>query len=139
MRAAPAQHVAQHGEQREHVVGNAALIPRERRKAGLEIFPHREQRKNFAPLRNVGDAAARPFVGRKRRDVGAIEADRAARHRMLAGKRIEQARLADPVAAEDARDFAGLRLERNRAQRLGGAVVQVEGVDFEHVANANSE
>ena len=51
---------------------------------------------------------------------------------MLAGQRIEQAGLADAVAAEHAGHLAGLRLERHGAQRLRGAVVQIDGVDLEH-------
>ena len=52
---------------------------------------------------------------------------------MLAGKRIEQARLADAVAAEHAGHLAGLGLERHGAQRLRRAVMQIDGVDVEHV------
>jgi hypothetical protein len=50
----------------------------------------------------------------------------------LAGERVKQARLADAVAAEHARHFAGFGFERDGAQGLGGAVVQIDGVDFEH-------
>ena len=56
---------------------------------------------------------------------------------MLAGQRVEQAGLADAVAAEHAGDLAGLGVERDAAQRLRGAVVQIDGVDFEH-ANLSS-
>src|SRR5262249_41961525 len=108
------------------------LVARKRREARLQVFPHGEQREYFAALRDVGDAAARPLGRPQARYVGAVESDRAARDRMLASERIEQARFADAVAAEHAGHLAGLRLERNRAQRLGGAVVKIESVDFQH-------
>ena len=53
-------------------------------------------------------------------------------HRVLADDRAQQAGLADAVAAEHAGDLAGLRLERHGAQRLRGAVVQIDRVDLEH-------
>ncbi len=49
---------------------------------------------------------------------------------MLADERVEQAGLADAVAAEHAGHLAGLGGERDAAQRLRGAVVQIDGVDF---------
>ena len=58
--------------------------------------------------------------------------DRALADRMLADERVEQAGLADAVAAEHAGDLAGLRRERHAAQRLRRAVVQIDGVDVEH-------
>ncbi len=60
--AAPAQHVAQHRKQREHVIRHAAVGALERRKAGLEILLHRQQRKDLAALRHIGDAAPRPLI-----------------------------------------------------------------------------
>src|SRR4029077_10419625 len=92
----------------------------------------REQRKNFATLRHIGDAAARPFRRFQRGDVAAFPGDGAAAHRLLGGQRIEEARLADAVAPEHAGDLAGLRLKRYRAQRLRGAVVEINGLHVEH-------
>ena len=63
----------------------------------------------------------------------------AAAHRMLAGERIEQACLADAVPAEHAGHLAGLGLERHGAQRLRGAVMEIDVVDVEHVCFANGE
>ena len=64
--AAPAEHAVEHRKQREHVVGNVALVARQRRKAGLEVFLDREQREDLAALRHDGDAAARALDGRQR-------------------------------------------------------------------------
>src|SRR5580693_7755703 len=130
--AAPAQHGFEHREQREHVVRYAARLARQRRKAGTEILLDCEQRKDFAPLRHISDAAPRPLRRSQRGDIAAFPGDGAAAHRLLAGQGIEEARLADAVAAEHAGDFARLGLERNRAQRLRGAVVQVDGLDIQH-------
>src|SRR3984957_1939599 len=112
--AAPAQHGFQHREQREHVVGHAARFARQRRKTGSQIFLDREQGKDFAALRHIGDAAPRPLRRFERGDVAALPGDGAAAHRLLAGQRIEQARFADAVPAEHAGDLARLRLERDR-------------------------
>src|SRR5580700_6822143 len=130
--AAPAQHGFEHREQRKHVVGHAALIARQRRKTGAQIFLDREQRKDFAALRHIGDAAPRPLRRFQRGDVAAFPGDGAAAHRLLAGQSIEQAGLADAVAPEHAGDLARLRLERHRPQRLRGAVVEIDGLRVQH-------
>ena len=52
--------------------------------------------------------------------------------RLLAGQRVEQAGLADAVAAEHAGHLADLGLQRYAAQRLRRAVVQIDGFDVEH-------
>src|SRR5580692_7619660 len=130
--AAPAQHGFEHRKQRKHVVRYAARLARQRRKTGAQIFLDREQRKDLTALRHIGDAAPRPLRRSQRGDVAAFPGDGAAAHRLLAGQRIEEARLADAVAAEHAGDFARLGLERNRAQRLRGAVVQVDSLRVQH-------
>src|SRR5580658_8444164 len=130
--AAPAQHVLEHREQREHVVGNGAVVARERRETGLQIFLDGEQRKDFPALRHIGDAAPGALRRAQRGYVFALPGDRAAGHRMLAGEGVEEARLAHPVAAEHAGDLARLGLERDGAQRLRRAVVEIDGVYVEH-------
>jgi hypothetical protein len=45
---------------------------------------------------------------------------------------IEQARLAHAVPAEHAGDLAGLGFQRHCAQRLRGAVVQIDRLRIEH-------
>ena len=57
--AAPAQHGLQHGKQFEDIGRDAALAARQNGKAGLQVLPHRQQRKDVAPLRHPGDAAPR--------------------------------------------------------------------------------
>ncbi len=49
--ATPSQHGLQHGEQREHIIGNIAVDALERTETCLEIFLHRQQRKYLAALR----------------------------------------------------------------------------------------
>jgi hypothetical protein len=51
---------------------------------------------------------------------------------MLADERAQQARLADPVAAEHARHLAGLGLQRDAAQCLGSTIVKIDRFDVEH-------
>src|SRR5258707_11888563 len=59
--AAPAQHAAEHGKQREYHLRNGAVIAPERRKPGLQVFLDSEQREYLAALRHISDAAARPL------------------------------------------------------------------------------
>src|SRR5262249_50005692 len=61
--AAPPQHVVEHWKQREHVVGDRAILALERRKAGLEVLLDGEERKDFTSLGHVGDAAPRALAG----------------------------------------------------------------------------
>ena len=98
----------------------------------FEIFLDGEQRKDFAALRHISDAAPGALRRPQRGDVAPLPGDFATAHREMAGKRIEKTCLADAIPAEHASHFAGLRLERHRAQRLGGAVVQVDGLRFKH-------
>ena len=68
----------------------------------------------------------------ERGDVHAFPHDTASTDRLLAGQRVKQAGLANAIAPKNACHLAGLRLERHTAQRLRGAVVKVDAVDFEH-------
>ena len=124
--------VLQHRKQREHVVGNVAVVALERPEAGLEIFLHRQQRKDLAALRHEADAAPRALVGFQPGDVVAVERDRAARNRVLADHRAQQRGLADAVAAEHAGHLARLGRQRDAAQRLRRAVVKADIVDLQH-------
>src|SRR6266487_3435810 len=76
------------------------------------------RRTDRAALRHETDAAPRPFIGPKSRNVGTVECDRTAGDRILADHRAQQAGLADAVAAEHARHLAGFSRERDAAQRL---------------------
>ena len=84
------------------------------------------------PCGTMAMPLARALDGRQRRDVAALEGDGALAHRMLADDGAQQAGLADAVAAEHAGDLAGLGMQRDAAQRLRRAVVQVDGVHVEH-------
>ena len=89
--------------------GTRRCAARQHGKAGLQVFAHRQQRKDVAALRHPGDAAPRAVVDRQPRDVGAFPADRARADRMRAGDRAQQAGLAHAVAAEQAGHRARLR------------------------------
>src|SRR5215218_10236765 len=132
--AAPAQHLGKHREEREHVVRNGVPGPRQRRKAGAQVLLDREQRKNLAALRHERDAPPRALEGGERRHVLAVPEDAAAGRALLTDDRAHQRGLADAVAAHDAGDLARFGGERDRAQGLGGAVVQVNDLDGQHAS-----
>src|SRR5262245_47570604 len=134
--AAPAEHVVQDGKQREHVVGDGAVQAPEWREPGLEILLHGEQRKNLAALRHVGDAAAGPLVGFQAGNVRFVEMNGPAAHMMVAGQRAQQAGLAHAVAAEHAGHLAGLGAKLDAAQRLRGAVVEIDSSHVEHCGSS---
>ena len=64
--AAAPEHAIEHGKKREHIMRDGTVLAFERRKTGLEIFLDREQGKDFAPLRNIGDAATGAVAGMSR-------------------------------------------------------------------------
>src|SRR6202011_1041121 len=71
-------------------------------------------------------------IGLESGDVDAVECDRAAGDRILADHRAQQAGLADAVAAEHAHHLARLGRDRDPAQRLGRAVIEVDVLYLEH-------
>src|SRR6476620_11960362 len=117
--AAAAQHRVQHRKQREHVVGDMAVLALERPKSGLQILLDRQQRKNLAALRHEADAGPRALVRFEAGDVVPLKGDRTARYRVLPDHRAQQRGLADAVAAEHAGDLA--RLRRQRDTEIGRA------------------
>src|SRR5262249_53299085 len=100
--------------------------------AGLEVLLDREQREDLTTLRHQADATPRPLVGRQGRYVLAVERDRPGSNRLQAADGAQQAGLADAVAAEKAGHFADRGGERHRAQRLRGAVEEIDVLDGEH-------
>src|SRR5581483_7098166 len=119
-------HLMQHGKEREDIVRDIALIARQRRKAGAKIFLHRQQRKDFAPLRHVSDAGTGALVGTKLGDVLAAPDNLPLRDRMLTDKGAQKARLAGTVPSEHASDLAWLGDKRHRPQCLRRTVVKVD-------------
>jgi hypothetical protein len=103
-----------------------ALALRQAGEPGLEVFAHRQQREDHAPLRHVADAHLRQPVRGQDRQVLTIEAERAARARMVAGNGLHQRGLADAVGAHHAGDFPALGAQRDPVQDLAAAVVQGE-------------
>src|SRR5262249_37601119 len=96
--ATPAEHAVEHRKQREHVVGDRAILALERSKAGLEILLDRQEWEDFAPLRHVGNAAPRALAGLEAGDVLPVEPDRTFADCMLSGESVQEACLADSVA-----------------------------------------
>ena len=87
-------------------------MPRfERREGRLQVFLHREEGEDLAPLGYVGNAERRTLERFESCDVLSIELDASGRDRSLARKRPQQRRLADAVPAEHAGDLADGRLE----------------------------
>src|SRR5439155_26274935 len=117
-----------------------AVVALERAEAGLEIFLHRQQRKDLAALRHEADAAPCALVGFQAGDVVAVERDRPARDRVLADHRTQQRGLADAVAAEHTGHLARLRRQRDATQGLRCAVVEIDVFYDQHRQPfANSE
>ncbi len=125
------QHVAQHRKHLEDARRNRRAL-RLRREAESQVLFDGEPRKDLASLRDVPEAEARALVRRESRHVGAVEADRAGARRQQSREALEQRRLAHAVAAEDRRDSAGRRLERDVAQRVAAAVILVEAGNRQH-------
>src|SRR4029078_6507438 len=130
--AAALEHAAETREKRKHVIGHVALAARKRRKASLEVFLDGQQRKDFAALRHQRHPAARALDGGEFRNVSAAERDRAFADRMLSHDRAQQAGFADTVTAQHACHLARFGLERDSAQCLGSAVVQINVADIQH-------
>ena len=122
--------VLQHRKQREHVVGNVAVVALAAAQSRSRRFSSTvSSGKISRPCGTIGDAAPRALIGLQACDVLAVEQDRAAGDRLLADDGAQQAGLADAVAAEHAGDLAGLGHQRDAAQRLRRAVVETDVVD----------
>ena len=87
--------------------------------------------KDVAALRHVADAEAGALVRGKAAERLAEEVDGAAGDRLLADDGAQQARLADAVPPHERGDPAGLGAERDAAERLRGAVVEIDLVGDE--------
>ena len=77
--AAPPEHVAQHREEREDLVVEHALGARKAGEAGHQVLAHCEEGEDFAALRDIAEAGARPQMARQTSDVLGVPADRARR------------------------------------------------------------
>src|SRR5690606_32412313 len=106
--AAPSKHGFEDGEQREDVIGNAALAARQAGIAGLKVFLHREQWKDLAALRPLADAHARSLVGWRFFEHIAAEINGTSGNLVDPGHGTQRGRLAHTVASEDGGDPAGL-------------------------------
>ena len=132
--AAAPEHRLQHGKQIENFVGNETILPGDRGEPGFQVLLDRQQGKDLAALRHVGDPAFRPRVRRQFADVLVLPQDAAAGDRLMADDGAKQRRLADPVAAEHAGDAAGLRRDGDAAQGLRRAIEEVDAFNRQHAS-----
>ena len=93
---------------------------------------NREQRKDFPPLRDNGNAFPRPLMGSHTGDILAIPNDFTARDRMLTDNGAECAGLANTIATEQRRDLSALDGEGHMTQSLAGPVMQINIFNFQH-------
>src|SRR6056297_3050581 len=127
--ASTVQHILQYGKELADFIRHEALARTGRRIASFEILLHREQRKNFAPLRYQGDAFARTLMLRHLRDVHIRPVDSPGADRLLPRDGAQQACLANAVASEHARHVAQPRFEANPAKDLRRAILEIDFVD----------
>ena len=111
-----------------------ALVARQAGKAGLEVLLHGQQREDLAALRHVGDAAPRPLVGLQAGDVLPVEQDAC---RALTGWWPTMARsselLPTPLRPSTQVILPRSAVDRDVAQRLRRAVVQIDVLNRQHV------
>ena len=131
--AAAMQHVLQHREQREDLVRDVAQAARQRWRSRSPGF-----RAPTGAGRSRGPAAPAPARrGRARAAGGSFSSRSSQRMRperigLKPEDRAQQAGLADPVAAEDAGHLALFRGQADPAQRMAGAVIQIDRFDRQH-------
>jgi hypothetical protein len=128
------QHRLQHREEAEDIVGDVAVAAAKRSKAGFEVFLDGEQRENLAPLRHIADTLLGARIRRQAVQRHVIEAHGSGRQQMLAGDGAQKRTLPHAVPPQHASDLTHLRLDRDAAQRLCGAIVQVCVFDCQHEA-----
>ena len=98
---------------------------------GQDVLGHAELGEDLAPLRHVGDAAARAPKRRNFGDLGAIQPHRARRDRQQAHDALQQGGLARPVAAENGEALAPRKGEGYGTEHLRAAVVLVDALDLQ--------
>lgn len=81
-------------------------MPRQWSKAGLQIFPDRQQGEDFPALRNERDIELRPLIGREAIQTFAIPGNGAAADGLVAHDCAKKACLANPIAPEHASNLA---------------------------------
>ena len=86
--------------------------------AELEILAHREVGEHAAPFRHLHQPGLDDAHGGCARDVGAVEADRAAERPVEAGNVVVEGRLAGAVAAQQRHDLARRRPQDRRRAAL---------------------
>src|SRR5262249_46475817 len=131
--------LAQPREQREHLVHargeRRAVAPDER--AHLEILVHGQGREELPTFRNPRHPELVDAMRRHAVNGPALELDRAARFDE-AEDRLDRARLAGAVGAEDGADLARGHLERDAADRGHGAVADLEILHAQQQAHVSA-
>src|SRR5450830_1281142 len=134
--AAPVQHLAQHGEQLQHLAADGRCRARRQgRHAHHQVFLHRQPGEDLAALRHVGDAGGGPLVRLVTRDVAAVPVHLAARDGQHAHQAFQQGGLAHAVAAQQRHALAFLHRQRHAAQGVRRAVILVHMFDLQHMAS----
>src|SRR5207249_1532409 len=109
----------------EDLVRHVAQAARQWRKPGLEVFAHGQPGKDLAALRHQRQPGARALVRGKAVQNPILPFDAAGADRLEPEDRPQQARLADAVAAENARYLALLRGQADSAQRMARAIIEI--------------
>src|SRR6267142_87842 len=128
---------------RKQLVDDVELLaefrPGRRREAAYsQIVFDRHAREQAAALRHVGDAELDDPVRRRRRQIGALQADRARRGPDQPRDGAHERRLAGPVRADDTDRLAGLHVERDVEERLKRAVPGADRPELEHQRRADA-
>jgi hypothetical protein len=124
--------VAQHREQRPDAVDRRRAAARVG--AQQQVVLDAERAEHLAPLGHLDDAAHHALARRLAADVGALEAQRAAVHRLHARQRAQQRRLAGAVGTDDRDQLAGVHVQRHPGQGRDAPVAAAQCAHFEHQA-----
>src|SRR5437879_10783190 len=118
------------------VVGYLAVAPRER--AHLQVLGNGHAGEQTPPLRHQGEPAPGQLMGGDGVDGLAEQLDRST-PRQQARDRLQRARLAGAIGADQRDQLAGLHLQIDRLDGLDGAVADTQPRDPQrHRANAAS-
>src|SRR4029077_18303101 len=93
---------------------------------------HGEAGKDLAALRHQSEAISGALMRRQTGEVGAVPDDAAAADRLQAEDGAQEASLADAVASEQAGHRTLGRADADAAQRLAGAVEEIDILDGQH-------
>ena len=123
------QHVFEHRKESKDVIGDATQLARQRRKAGLEVLEHAQPGEDLASLWHQCEPGPGALVRRQVVQYPVLPGNATGTDRLQPEDRPQQARLADPVAAENARHLALCRGQADATQRVARAVIKIDPLD----------